>query len=58
MLGSVDEVLAEVDTIVIGNGSEEFTDLLDRMGPGQHVIDLVGVAKHQQRAEHYHGIGW
>ena len=58
MVDSVDDVLQQADTIVIGNGSDEFADIAGRARPGQHVIDLVGVAKPAEAAGNYSGIGW
>lgn len=58
MVDSVDTVLEQADTIVIGNGSEEFADIVGRVSDGQHVVDLVGVAKPTAPASNYSGIGW
>ena len=58
MVESIDEVLRQADTIVVGNGSAEFADIAERAGPGQHVVDLVGVAKPASAAGNYSGIGW
>jgi len=58
MVGSVAEVLADAETIVIGNGSEEFRSVVGLLKPGQHVIDFVGVAKPSQPSSQYDGIGW
>ena len=58
MVGSVAEVLADAETIVIGNGSEEFRNVVGLLKPSQHVIDFVGVAKPGKRSGQYDGIGW
>jgi GDP-mannose 6-dehydrogenase len=58
MVGSVAEVLANADTVVVGNGSEEFRDVVDLLKPNQHVIDFVGVAKPREPSRQYDGIGW
>jgi GDP-mannose 6-dehydrogenase len=58
MVGSVAEVLASADTVVIGNGSEEFRDVVSLLNPKQHVIDFVGVAKPREPSNQYDGIGW
>lgn len=58
MVNSVDEVLASADTIVVGNGSNEFRDVVAQLKPNQHVIDLVGVAKPAQPSGQYSGAGW
>ncbi|MEM7502615.1 MAG: nucleotide sugar dehydrogenase [Pseudomonadota bacterium] len=58
MVDSVEEVLNSTDTVVIGNGSAEFSDVVSRARADQCVIDLVGVAKPDSDAANYKGIGW
>jgi GDP-mannose 6-dehydrogenase len=58
MVESIDEVLASADTIIIGNGSDEFRNVVSLLEPHQQVIDFVGVAKPQQPSNQYDGIGW
>jgi GDP-mannose 6-dehydrogenase len=58
MVGSVDDVLASADTIVIGNGSSEFREVVGKLKPHQHVIDLVGIAKPAKPSNQYSGVGW
>jgi len=58
MVGAVAEVLASADTIVVGNGSEEFRNVVSLLKPNQHVIDFVGVAKPPEPSNQYDGIGW
>jgi GDP-mannose 6-dehydrogenase len=58
MVGSVAEVLSSADTIVVGNGSDEFRDVVSLLKPNQHVIDFVGVAKPREPSRQYDGIGW
>ena len=43
MVDSIDEVLAHADTIVIGNGAEEFRAVADQIRAGQVVVDLVRI---------------
>lgn len=58
MVDSIEDVLERADTIVIGNGSDEFRNIVERIGPEQQVIDLVGVAKPAGPSSNYQGIGW
>ncbi len=59
MRGSVDDVLAEGETIVIGNGAEEFRDVESRVRPGQIVVDLVRMFGDRRTEESvYEGICW
>jgi GDP-mannose 6-dehydrogenase len=58
MVDSVDSILESSDTIVIGNGSNEFKDIAQRARPDQRIVDLVGVAKPSEAMTNYEGIGW
>ncbi|MGZ3180891.1 MAG: nucleotide sugar dehydrogenase [Telluria sp.] len=57
MVDSMDEVLEFAETIVIGNGAEEFKSVLGRIQPEQTVVDLVRIAPQQSGAQ-YDGICW
>jgi len=58
MVDSIDAVLEHADTIVIGNGAEEFRGVLDRLSEGQVVVDLVRMADMRSVAGKYDGICW
>jgi len=58
MVQSVDEVLEHAETIVIGNGSEEFRDVPERISAGQVIVDLVRISEQQSDGERYDGICW
>ena len=58
MVESMDEVLAFGETLVIGNGSEEFRSVPERLRPGQVVVDLVRVSQRRSDAPTYDGICW
>ena len=57
MVNSIDEVLEFAQTIVIGNGAEEFKTVPNNLKPGQQLVDLVRISK-QQSGEQYDGICW
>ncbi len=57
MVDNLDEVLNHAETIVIGNGAEEFRSVPDSLKAHQVVIDLVRVVKSQSGAQ-YDGICW
>jgi GDP-mannose 6-dehydrogenase len=58
-LDSAEDVVEHGSTIVIGNGNHSFGELLSRMPPEKHVIDLVRVAERISRARtNYQGISW
>lgn len=58
MVSSIDEVLEHADTIVIGNGSEEFNGMLDRITGNQVVVDLVRIVANKSDGARYDGICW
>lgn len=58
MVESIDDVLAFAETIVIGNGADEFRAVLDGLKPGQNVIDLVRISTAQSEGGQYEGICW
>jgi GDP-mannose 6-dehydrogenase len=58
MVESIDAIVDGCDTIVIGNGSNEFEDIVQRVRADQKVVDLVGVAKPATSMPNYVGIGW
>ncbi|MHB1586403.1 MAG: nucleotide sugar dehydrogenase [Acidiferrobacteraceae bacterium] len=58
MVEHVDEVLGFAEVIVIGNGAEEFRDILGRRRDGQIVVDLVRVSRGRSEPGQYDGICW
>jgi GDP-mannose 6-dehydrogenase len=58
MVGSIDEVLAHAETIVIGNNDGEFRAVLSRVNKGQTVVDLVRVSPLVPEEIRYDGICW
>jgi GDP-mannose 6-dehydrogenase len=59
MKPSIDEVIAQSETIVIGNGSPEFRELDQQLRKGQVVIDLVrAFGARQSDGKNYEGICW
>ncbi len=59
MRGSVEEVLDDAETVVIGNGSPEFRTAESRLGNGQIVVDLVrAFGSRTSDGTTYEGICW
>ena len=59
MVETVEEVLASCETIVIGNASDEFSDIGKRLGKNQLLVDLTGIAADAKDDCHaYQGICW
>jgi GDP-mannose 6-dehydrogenase len=57
MSPSIEDVLAFADTIVIGNGAQEFDAAIENLRPGQKVVDLVRLGKRNSSGA-YQGICW
>ncbi len=57
MVETIDDVLDHADTLVIGNADPEFRAVLERLRPGQAVIDLVRIGD-ADAVEGYDGICW
>ncbi len=58
MVGSVEEVLAHAETIVVGNAAPEFADVPRAIGAHQTVIDFVRVSGARTVAGVYEGLCW
>ncbi|MFC3109215.1 nucleotide sugar dehydrogenase [Undibacterium arcticum] len=57
MMESMDEVLDFAETIIIGNGAEEFRRVRENLRLGQVIVDLVGISD-ERSGEQYDGICW
>jgi GDP-mannose 6-dehydrogenase len=57
MVPSIEEVLNFAETIVIGNGAEEFRSVPDHLQTHQVVVDLVRISK-ERSGKQYDGICW
>ncbi len=58
MVSTIDEVLEHADTLVIGNAAPEFRDIMDKLRPGQVVVDFVRISDRRSDGETYDGICW
>jgi len=58
MVSELAEILEHAEVILIGNGAAEFKDILQRIRPGQVVIDLVRIGKDRSEPGRYEGICW
>ncbi len=58
MASSIDEVLAHAEVVVIGNGAAEFQQAVERLTPGQQVVDLVRIKTRPEDDKQYDGICW
>jgi GDP-mannose 6-dehydrogenase len=57
MVQSINEIMAHADTIVIGNGADEFKDILEQTRDNQVVVDLVRITD-RISDKGYDGICW
>lgn len=58
MVNSMDEILAHAETLVIGNGDQEFHSVLKSLRPGQVIVDLVRITDDRSEKGRYEGICW
>ena len=58
MVEDVAELLAHSEVVVIGNSAPEFRDILNKIQPGQIVIDLVRIGSGRSEPGRYVGICW
>ena len=58
MVETMDEVLQVSETIVVGNGSKEFKNVLDKVSENQVVVDLVRIENENSTTDQYDGICW
>ncbi|MFB3817523.1 MAG: nucleotide sugar dehydrogenase [Candidatus Methylomirabilales bacterium] len=58
LVGDGQEIADHAEVVVVGNRSREFVDVLSRLRPEQHVIDLVRIAKEARTSATYEGIAW
>jgi GDP-mannose 6-dehydrogenase len=57
MVDSIEQVLEFAETLVIGNGAEEFRQALGRLRPDQQIVDLVRLSDRVSDGT-YDGICW
>jgi len=58
MVGTIDDILAHAEVIVIGNNASEFSNIFNLLRPDQHVIDLVRITENNICSAQYDGIAW
>jgi len=58
MVDSMDDVLAHAETLVIGNASDEFRNVSDRLSEGQVIVDFVRMGDRRSDNGQYDGICW
>ena len=58
MVDSIDDVVAHAETLVIGNASDEFRNVSDRLSEGQVIVDFVRMGDRRSDNAQYDGICW
>jgi len=58
MCSSPADVVAQSDLIVVGNKSDEFSDVVESIPSDKIIVDLVRVKKGKRSGNNYFGIAW
>lgn len=58
MVDGIDAVLNHAQTVVIGNKDPEFTGIMERLQPAQHLVDFVRITDRRSESGNYDGICW
>lgn len=58
MVQELADILDHGEVLIVGNGSDEFTGVLDQLKPGQVVVDLVRISDARSDPTTYDGICW
>jgi GDP-mannose 6-dehydrogenase len=58
MVATLEDALAHGETIVNGNGTEKFRNMLSRTKDNQVIVDLVRIGNHRSIEGRYDGICW
>ena len=58
MVNSIDELLTNSQTIVIGNKASEFECIFDKLRDDQIIVDLVRIRNEPPSSKQYTGICW
>ncbi len=58
MVDTIDDVLDHAETIVIGNGAQEFQSVLGKLKNNQVIVDLVRISENRSEPGKYDGICW
>jgi GDP-mannose 6-dehydrogenase len=58
MVNGIDAVLNHAQTVVIGNKDPEFAGIIERLQPGQHLVDFVRITNRRSESGKYDGICW
>jgi GDP-mannose 6-dehydrogenase len=58
MMSTIEGVLDHAETIVIGTGSPEFSNIHEKLKPGQEIVDFVRACNFSSKKGIYDGICW
>ena len=58
MEDSIEAVISHAEVVVIGNGAEEFSDVIKQLKPGQASIEGVRIGSDGGAQGDYDGICW
>jgi GDP-mannose 6-dehydrogenase len=58
MLDNLEDALDGAEVVVVAQGNPAYADIVDRVGPGQKILDLQGVARTAGAGVQYRGLLW
>jgi len=58
MVDSADALMKHAETVIVGNGASEFSQVIANRSPAQTIVDLVRIGPETSRTEGYQGIAW
>lgn len=58
LVDNIETALGHAELVIIGNESEEFQDIGNRLGKEQMLLDLVRLSKVNGLGDRYDGINW
>lgn len=58
MATDIDDILSFSELVVIGNKNERFREIISKIRPGQHILDLVRIQEETDTLNNYEGICW
>jgi GDP-mannose 6-dehydrogenase len=58
MVDSAEQLTEHAEVLIVGNGSDEFADIVSNRTSDQYVIDLVRIGRETNDSPGYEGIAW
>ena len=58
LVDRIEDVLDTCECIVVANRDPSFAPVVDAVGDGQVIVDLVGITPSRPKGDRYRGLGW